>query len=33
MSVPSATGGWADVVESINTLVSDVMYPCTRSRA
>src|SRR6266850_1574649 len=27
MSVPSATGGWADVVESINTLVSDVMYP------
>src|SRR5947207_5130192 len=27
MSVPSATGGWADVVESINTLVGDVMYP------
>jgi len=27
MSVPSATGGWADVVESINTLVSDVMLP------
>src|SRR5436190_145869 len=27
MSVPSATGGWADVVESINALVGDVMYP------
>src|SRR5438270_21111 len=27
MSVPSASGGWADVVESINTLVSDVMHP------
>src|SRR5437868_6897426 len=27
MSVPSASGGWADVVESINTLVSDVMLP------
>src|SRR3982750_4162087 len=27
MGVPSATGGWADVVESINTLVGDVMYP------
>src|SRR5438093_509394 len=27
MSVSAATGGWADVIESINTLVSDVMYP------
>src|ERR671935_1986027 len=27
MSLAGATGGWADVVESINTLVSDVMHP------
>src|ERR671924_877453 len=27
MSLPGVSGGWADVVESINTLVSDVMYP------
>ena len=27
MSLPGATGGWADVIESINTLVGDVMYP------
>src|SRR2546421_728423 len=26
-SLPGATGGWADVIDSINTLVSDVMYP------
>src|SRR5436190_588928 len=27
MSLPGATGGWADVIERINTLVGDVMYP------
>ncbi len=27
MSLPGATGGWADVIDSINTLVSDVIYP------
>src|SRR5438309_2042096 len=27
MSVPGATGGWADIIESINTLVGDVIYP------
>src|SRR5436190_1144821 len=27
MNVPQATGGWADVVDSINNLVGDVMYP------
>src|SRR3954454_12967512 len=27
MSLPAATGAWADVIESINTLVGDVMYP------
>src|SRR5260221_214501 len=27
MSLPGATGGWADVIESINTLVGDIMYP------
>src|SRR4051794_1375430 len=27
MSLPGATGGWADVIESMNTLVGDVMYP------
>ena len=27
MSLPGATGGWADVIESINTLIGDVMYP------
>src|SRR5207302_1040654 len=27
MSVPGASGGWADVVDSLNTLVSDVIYP------
>src|SRR5438067_2146122 len=26
-SLPGATGGWADVIDSINTLVGDVMYP------
>jgi HAMP domain-containing protein len=29
MSVPGATGGWADVIGSINALVSDVMVPMT----
>src|SRR3954449_12781447 len=27
MSLPGATGAWADVLESINNLVGDVMYP------
>jgi len=27
MTLPGATGAWADVLESINTLVGDVMYP------
>src|SRR5690349_14608733 len=27
MSLAGATGGWAEVIESINTLVGDVMYP------
>src|SRR5689334_765717 len=27
MSVPGATGGWADVIESMNTLIGDVAYP------
>jgi HAMP domain-containing protein/signal transduction histidine kinase/CheY-like chemotaxis protein len=27
ISLPGATGGWADVIDSINTLVSDVVYP------
>src|SRR3954468_24179984 len=27
MSLPGATGGWADVIERINTLVGDVMFP------
>jgi HAMP domain-containing protein/signal transduction histidine kinase/ActR/RegA family two-component response regulator len=27
MSLPGATGAWADVIDSINTLVSDVIYP------
>src|SRR3954466_4706800 len=27
MSLPGATGGWADVIESVNTLVSEVMHP------
>src|SRR5205814_1766526 len=27
MSLPGATGGWADVIESINALIGDVMYP------
>src|ERR687888_76586 len=27
MSLPGATGGWADVIDSINTLVGDVIYP------
>src|SRR5438094_804464 len=26
-SLPGATGGWADVIDSINTLVGDVIYP------
>ncbi|MBW8905336.1 MAG: HAMP domain-containing protein, partial [Betaproteobacteria bacterium] len=27
MTLPGATGAWADVIGSINALVSDVMYP------
>src|SRR6185436_9729993 len=27
MSVPGATGGWADVIGSINNLIGDVMHP------
>src|SRR3954466_8182625 len=27
MSLPGATGAWADVIESVNTLVSEVMHP------
>src|SRR3989440_133070 len=27
MSLPGAIGGWADVIDSINTLVGDVIYP------
>src|SRR4051812_6771633 len=27
MTLPGATGAWADVIDSINTLVSEVMYP------
>src|SRR5204863_198408 len=27
MSLSGATGGWADTIESINTLVGDVMHP------
>ncbi len=27
ISLPGATGGWADVIDSINTLVGDVIYP------
>jgi HAMP domain-containing protein/signal transduction histidine kinase/CheY-like chemotaxis protein len=29
MSVPGAAGSWADVVDSMNALVSDTMYPLT----
>src|SRR5207249_460570 len=29
MSLLGATGGWADVIDSINTLVGDVIYPVT----
>src|SRR5262245_57170782 len=27
MSVPGATGGWQDVIGSINNLIGDVMHP------
>ena len=27
MSLPGATGGWADVIDSINTLVGEVLHP------
>src|ERR671936_837312 len=27
MTLPGATGAWADVIDSINTLVGDVIYP------
>jgi HAMP domain-containing protein/signal transduction histidine kinase/CheY-like chemotaxis protein len=27
MTLPAATGAWADVIDSINALVGDVMYP------
>src|SRR3954462_9468093 len=27
MTLPAATGAWADVIDSMNTLVSEVMYP------
>src|ERR1044071_1723705 len=27
MTLPGATGGWADVIDNINMLVGDVMYP------
>jgi signal transduction histidine kinase/HAMP domain-containing protein/ActR/RegA family two-component response regulator len=29
MSVPGASGSWAEVVESMNTLITDMMYPVT----
>jgi HAMP domain-containing protein/signal transduction histidine kinase/CheY-like chemotaxis protein len=29
MSVPGASGSWADVVDSMNSLVSDTLYPIT----
>src|SRR5947208_1680965 len=29
MTLAGATGAWADVIDSINTLVGDVMYPVT----
>src|SRR4051812_13435495 len=29
MSVPAASGSWADVVESMNMLIGDMMYPVT----
>src|SRR3954470_17079658 len=29
MSLPGASGGWADVIESMNTLVADMAYPVT----
>ena len=29
MSVPGATGGWADEVASINTLIDDLVWPTT----
>src|SRR5882672_6133402 len=27
MKLPGATGGWADTIDNLNTLVGDVMYP------
>src|SRR4051794_16040379 len=27
MTVPGATGGWAEVIEAMNTLIADVSYP------
>src|SRR5688572_23516850 len=27
ISLPAAAGGWADVIDSINTLVGDVVFP------
>src|SRR5436190_1457277 len=27
MNIPGATGGWADVIEAMNTLIQDVSYP------
>src|SRR5215213_1835127 len=27
ISMPGLTGAWSDVIDSINTLVGDVMYP------
>ncbi len=29
MSIPGAAGAWADVVDSINTLINDIAYPMT----
>src|SRR5437868_1718131 len=29
MSLPGAGGGWADVIEAVNTLVGDMAYPVT----
>ena len=29
MSLPGAGGGWAEVIESMNTLVADMAYPVT----
>src|SRR2546421_2950523 len=29
MSLPGAAGGWADVIEAMNTLVADMAYPVT----